>query len=142
MYTVLHLKEPVPLVGIHSKIQPCSVPYLHMECMVVRMLLSRLNDFEDRIDILHLNQPFCFRFHVSKSLAYLTDDIAGICIQLIWSEIIPVLYRIELISILTSRNNYFKDKNRLPRRRQQYVLWQLWSKWWCLVEASFVRRLD
>jgi hypothetical protein len=88
----------------------------------MRILLSRLNDFKDRIDILHFNQPFYFRFHVLKLLAYLTDDIAGICIQLIWSEIIPVLYKIELISILTSRNNYFKDKNRLPRRRQQYVL--------------------
>jgi hypothetical protein len=49
---ILHLIELVPLVGIHSKIQLCSVPYLHMECTVVRMLLWRLNGFEDRIDIL------------------------------------------------------------------------------------------
>jgi hypothetical protein len=66
--------------------------------------------------ILRIESIFCISislsdFTVSKLVVYLTDNIAGICIQLIWSEIIPFLYRIELISILTSWNSYFKDES-------------------------------
>jgi hypothetical protein len=45
----------MPLVGIHSKIQPYLVLYLYMEYMVVRILLLWLNDFKDRINILYFN---------------------------------------------------------------------------------------
>ena len=49
---VIHL---MPLIGIHSKIQLCLVLCLRTECMVVRILISRLNSFEDRIDILQIS---------------------------------------------------------------------------------------
>jgi hypothetical protein len=70
--------------------------------------------------ILRIESIFCISislsvsdFAVSKLVVYLTDNIAGICIQLIWSEIIPVLYSVKLISILKSFELLFQ-MNRKP----------------------------